>query len=176
MERPRRSGALTNLVYSQQSLFFVLPVAALLLVLVALLLFLLLLLLLVATFLLLTLLVLLGTLITLLAHVGLRMPRAECRGRGDCVQTGVNVVWQFSNKFVNAPPRMTASACRTGDDTVVSFLVPIRNAVMQAEACDAVIWMNRPGARRKRTATAHRAKTGSGATLPLRQTADPNTH
>lgn len=84
----------------QGSLFFVLP--ALLLVLVALLLFLLLLLLLVATFLLLTLLVLLGTLIALLAHVGLRMPRAECRGRGDCVHGRVNVVWQFSNGCVKA--------------------------------------------------------------------------
>jgi len=82
--------------YSRQpSLFLVLPVAALLLVLAALLFLLLLLLLLAAPLLLRVLLVLLGILVTLLAHVGLRMPRAECRGRGDCVQREVNVVWQF---------------------------------------------------------------------------------
>ncbi len=99
-KRPRRSGALRYRFYSQPSLFFVLP--ALLLVLVALLLFLLLLLLLVATFLLLTLLVLLVVLVTLLAHVGLRLPRAECRGRDYCVQGMVNIAWQFAEEIVNA--------------------------------------------------------------------------
>jgi hypothetical protein len=97
-------------IYSQRSLFLVLVLPALLLVLVALL-FLLLLLLLVATFLLLTLLVLVGTLVTLLAHVGLRMPRAECRGRGHCVQEGVNVAWQFAEEIVNAPRGWGAVPC-----------------------------------------------------------------